>query len=286
MSGRAGGRHRPKLAVWKFASCDGCQLTLLDCQEELLTLAAEVEIAHFTEASSAGVAGPYDISLVEGSVTTAEDVARIAEVRASSRILITIGACATSGGIQALRNFASVTEFTSVVYARPEYISTLATSTAIAEHVPVDFDLRGCPIDRRQLLELLSALLAGRKPAIPRHSVCYECKQRGNVCVMVAHGTPCLGPVTQAGCGAICPAFSRGCYGCFGAAANPGTASLTARLRQLGMTGAQVGRIFSTFNPAAALAAASAAAAIEPGHRSRPVPPAGDSAGPGHPSPE
>jgi sulfhydrogenase subunit delta len=267
MSGRDEEQHRPKLAVWKFASCDGCQLTLLDCQEELLTLAAEVQIAHFTEASSADIAGPYDVSLVEGSVTTPQDAARIGEIRAASGTLVTIGACATAGGIQALRNFADVAEFTSVVYARPEYISTLATSTAIAEHVPVDFELRGCPIDRRQLLELLTALLAGRKPAIPAHSVCYECKQRGNVCVMVAHGTPCLGPVTQAGCGAICPAFSRGCYGCFGPTANPDTASLTARLRQLGMTGAEVNRIFSTFNSAAApFAAASAAAAKEPGH--------------------
>jgi coenzyme F420-reducing hydrogenase gamma subunit len=265
MSGRRDGRSRPKLAVWKFASCDGCQLTLLDCQDELLTLAAEVEIAHFTEATSADVAGPYDVSLVEGSVTTAADVARIGEIRAASGTLVTIGACATSGGIQALRNFASVTEFTSVVYARPEYISTLATSTAIAEHVPVDVELRGCPIDRRQLLELLTALLAGRRPAIPRHSVCYECKRRGNVCVMVAHGRPCLGPVTQAGCGAICPAFSRGCYGCFGPTVNPDTASLTVRLRQLGMTGTDIQRIFSTFNSASA-AFAAAGAAAEPSH--------------------
>ena len=164
---------------------------------------------------------------------------------------MTIGACATSGGIQALRNFADVAEFTSVVYARPEYISTLATSTAIADHVAVDFELRGCPIDRRQLLELLSALLTGRKPGIPAHSVCYECKQRGNVCVMVAHGTPCLGPVTQAGCGAICPAFSRGCYGCFGPVTKPNTVSLTPQLLQLGMAPDAVERVYSTFNVSA-----------------------------------
>lgn len=245
------GTPRPKLAVWKFASCDGCQLTLLNCEDELLTLAAQVEIAHFTEASSAHVAGPYEVSLVEGSVTTAEDVERIREIRAASHRLVTIGACATAGGVQALRNFADVTEFASVVYARPEYVSTLATSTPIAAHVKVDFELRGCPIDRRQLLELLSALLAGRKPAIPGHSVCFECKRRGTVCVMVANGTPCLGPVTQAGCGAICPAFDRGCYGCFGPVAMPGTASLTSQLRHLGMTSTDVTRVFSTFNAAA-----------------------------------
>jgi len=242
---------RPKLAVWKLASCDGCQLTLLDCQDELLAMAAEIDIAHFAEASSAEAAGPYDISLVEGSVSTPQDAERIQRIRDQSQTLITIGACATAGGIQALRNFADVAEFTAAVYARPEYVRTLATSTAIADHVPVDFELRGCPIDRRQLVELISALLAGRKPHIPAHSVCYECKQRGNTCVMAAHGTPRLGPVTQAGCGEICPSFSRGCYGCFGPVAAPNTASLVPQLLQLGMTSDGVERVFSTFNVAA-----------------------------------
>ena len=207
---------RPTLAVWKFASCDGCQLTILDCEDELLTLAGEVQIAHFLEASRDVLPGPYDVSLVEGSITTPADVERIQRVRAMSTTLITIGACATSGGIQALRNFADVEEFTSVVYASPQYISTLATSTAIADHVKVDFELRGCPIDKGQLVEVLSAFLFGRRPDIPDTSVCTECKRRGLTCVMVADGTPCLGPVTHAGCGALCPSVNRGCYGCFG----------------------------------------------------------------------
>ena len=239
----------PKLAVWKLASCDGCQLTLLDCEDELLAVAGAVEIAHFAEAGLESVVeGPYDVSLVEGSVTTERDARRIAEIRAASKFLVCIGACATAGGIQALRNFGDVAEFTSVVYARPEYISTLATSTPVADHVTVDFELRGCPIDRRQLLELLTALLTGRKPQIPSHSVCYDCKLRGTSCVMVSRGVPCLGPVTQAGCGAICPAFGRGCYGCFGPVANPNLAALTAQLRRLGMTETEVDRVFATFN--------------------------------------
>ena len=242
---------RPKLAVWKLASCDGCQLTLLDCQDELLALAAEVDIVHFTEATSADQPGPYDVSLVEGSVTTPMDAERIQGIREQSRTLVTIGACATAGGIQALRNFADVADFAAVVYAQPEYVRTLATSTAIADHVAVDFELRGCPIDKRQLIELICALLARRQPRIPEHSVCYECKRRGNTCVMVAHGTPCLGPVTQAGCGAICPAFGRGCYGCFGPVPEPNTASLTPQLRRLGLTGDGIDRVFSTFNVAA-----------------------------------
>src|SRR5512133_217374 len=202
---------KPKLAVWKFASCDGCQLSVLDCEDELLALAGEVEIAYFLEASSALVEGPYDLSLVEGSITTAEDAERIQRVRRLSRRVVTIGACATAGGIQALRNFADVDDFVGAVYASPEYISTLATSTPISAHVAVDFELHGCPVNKAQLLEVLTAFLHGRRPQISSASVCQECKRRGNVCVMVAHGTPCLGPVTHAGCGALCPAYDRGC---------------------------------------------------------------------------
>jgi len=206
----------PTLAVWKFASCDGCQLTLLNCEDELLAIAGAIQIANFTEASRQVLPGPYDVSIVEGSITTPSDAARIREVREKSRFLITIGACATAGGVQALRNFRD--DLAPVVYASPQYIDSLRTSTPIAEHVRVDFELRGCPIDKRQLIEVIAAFLAGRRPNVRAHSVCIECKRAGRVCVMVAHGTPCLGPMTQAGCGALCPSVGRGCYGCFGPA--------------------------------------------------------------------
>jgi coenzyme F420-reducing hydrogenase gamma subunit len=238
----------PKLAVWKFASCDGCQLSLLDCEDELLAVAGAVQIAHFPEATRAQVKGPYDVSLVEGSITTPHDAERILEVRKASQHLVTIGACATAGGIQALRNFRDVREFISIVYARPEYIDTLATSTAIAEHVQVDFELRGCPINKHQLVEVLAAFLCGRKPSIPTYSVCLECKRRGTVCVMVARGTPCLGPVTQAGCGAICPSYDRGCYGCFGPQETTNTASMSRAWTALGAGERDVLRAFRTFN--------------------------------------
>ena len=241
-------KRKPKLAVWKFASCDGCQLSLLDCEDELLAVAGAVEIANFPEASRAVVRGPYDLSLVEGSVTTPHDAERILQVRAVSKFLVTIGACATSGGIQALRNFQDIGGFIDAVYATPAYISTLGKSTAIAEHVKVDFELRGCPINKRQLVEVLGAFLAGRAPRLPQHSVCVECKLRGTVCVMVAGGTPCLGPVTQAGCGAICPAYRRGCYGCFGPQDSPNTAGLSARWVQLGATEINILRAFRGIN--------------------------------------
>ena len=242
---------RPTLAVWKFASCDGCQLTILNCEDELIPLAGAVQIAYFPEATRGVVAGPYDVSLVEGSVTTPADAERIQEVRRVSGTLVTIGACATSGGIQALRNFADVAEYRSIVYAHPEYLDTLEHSTSIADHVTVDAELRGCPIDKHQLLSVLTALLHGQRPRVPTYSVCVECKRRGNVCVAVAGGTPCLGPVTQAGCGALCPSFSRGCYGCFGPQDSANTASLTERLSFLGMPDGDVHRVFRTFTAAA-----------------------------------
>jgi sulfhydrogenase subunit delta len=242
--------RRPTLAVWKFSSCDGCQLSLLDCEDELLALADRLEIAYFLEASSATVDGPYDVSLVEGSIATPHDAERIREVRACSRRLITIGACATAGGIQALRNFGDVEQFVSTVYATPDFISTLSTSTPISAHVPVDFELHGCPINKHQLLEVIGAHLAGRRPRVRAHSVCVECKRRGTVCVMVAHGTPCLGPVTHAGCGAICPAYDRGCYGCYGPMESPNTASLSARMAELGSEEIDLVRVYRTFNAA------------------------------------
>jgi coenzyme F420-reducing hydrogenase gamma subunit len=239
---------KPKLAVWKFASCDGCQLSLLDLEDELLALADAVELAEFREATSGTVEGPYDLSLVEGSITTAHDAERIRAVREASKAVVTIGACATSGGVQALRNFADVDEFVAAVYASPEYISTLATSTPISAHIPVDFELHGCPVNKHQLLEVVTAFLHGRKPGIASTSVCTECKRRGVVCVTVARGTPCLGPVTHAGCGALCPAYNRGCYGCFGPMETPNTAALVPLLRNLGLTERGVERVFRTFN--------------------------------------
>ncbi len=240
---------RPKLAVWKFASCDGCQLSLLDCEDELLSVAGALDIANFPEASSAFVEGPYDLSLVEGSITTAHDAERIREVRRQSRVLVTIGACATAGGIQALRNFQDVEEFTRAVYATPAYISTLATSTPIGDHVKVDFELRGCPINKRQLLEVISAFLNHRPPRIAAHSVCGECKRRGTVCVTVARGAVCLGPVTQAGCNALCPAYDRGCYGCYGPKELANTGALAAwAAAQFGASDAELQRVFHNFN--------------------------------------
>jgi coenzyme F420-reducing hydrogenase gamma subunit len=239
---------KPKLAVFKFASCDGCQLSLLDAEDELLAVAEAVEIAYFPEARTQELAGPYDVGLVEGSVTTQHDAERIKEIRRRCRYLVTIGACATAGGIQALKNWANVDEFIRSVYATPEYISTLKTSTPIADHVLVDFELRGCPINKNQLVELVTALVVGRKPRVPRYSVCVECKRRGTVCVAVAQGIACLGPVTQAGCGAICPSYNRECFGCYGPKEKPNLLSLTTYYREHGKPPRHLLQLVRNFN--------------------------------------
>ncbi len=238
---------RPKLAVFKFSSCDGCQLALLNLEEELLSLAGEVDIAYFLEARSAIAPGPYDVALVEGSVTTPEDVERIKTIRKDAKFLMTIGACATAGGIQALRNWKDVKEFIRQVYASPEYIHTLDRSTPISAHVAVDFELNGCPINKYQALEVLTALLVGRPPRLPNHSVCVECKRRGTVCVLVAQGIACLGPLTHDGCGALCPSFNRGCYGCFGPMESPNPDALAARLVKDGIPRDQIVRLLRGF---------------------------------------
>jgi coenzyme F420-reducing hydrogenase gamma subunit len=239
---------KPRVAVHKFASCDGCQLALIGLEERLLNLVKAVDIVYFVEARRQTEPGPYDISFVEGSITTPHEADRIQEIRRESKYVVTIGACATAGGIQALRNWKNVKDFAKTVYPNPDYLDTLETSTPISQHIRVDFELRGCPINKEQLYELITALLVGRRPQIPTYSVCLECKHRGSPCVIVSRGVPCLGPVTQAGCGAICPAYNRGCYGCYGPMEAPNTEALGKQMESLGATPAEIMRLFRNFN--------------------------------------
>jgi len=207
---------RPSVAVYKFSSCDGCQLQLLNMEDEILDMARAVDIAYFLEATSEMRPGPYDVALVEGSVTTSHEIERIKKIRRDARLVVALGTCATAGGIQALRNVADSAEYADYVYPHPEYLDYLETVTPISNYIRVDLELWGCPVNKYQVLEVISALLQNRHPNLPPYSVCLECKQRTTVCVLVAQGVPCLGPVTQAGCGGVCPSVGRGCYGCFG----------------------------------------------------------------------
>jgi coenzyme F420-reducing hydrogenase gamma subunit len=243
--------RRPRLAVHKFSSCDGCQLALLNLGEGLLELAERVDIVHFAEFGAVDEDAAADIALVEGSVSTPHEVERIREVRARSKYLIALGACATSGGIQALRNLADAPSWTRAVYATPQFISTLDRVTPLSAHVRVDLELWGCPVNAHQVLAAMHDLLAGVSPAPSRDKLCMECKRQGHVCVVVAHGKPCLGPVTATGCGVLCPAQGRDCYGCSGPAESPNVAALAARLRGLGLRGRDIGQRFLAIHSAA-----------------------------------
>jgi coenzyme F420-reducing hydrogenase gamma subunit len=236
---------KPKLAVFKLASCDGCQLQLLNLEEMLLALAERVEIAYFPEATSHESPGPYDIVLVEGSVTTPHDLARIRRIRDEARTLVTIGACATAGGIQWLRNTAEIEEWKHHVYPSPQWLDVLPTSTPVAAHVKVDHEIHGCPVNEAQVLRVLVRLLLGATPDLPGHSVCLDCKRRGHVCVLVSRGLTCLGPVTRAGCGALCPGLGRECYGCFGPSDGAQVAPLADEFLRLGLTEREIARRFS-----------------------------------------
>lgn len=255
LEGRRTAKSRPRVGVVKFASCDGCQLTILDLEDELLDITERFEFVEFAEATSRRSSGPFDILFVEGSISTPEQAVEIARLREASKVLVTIGACATAGGIQALRTAAEHEAFRAAVYPVPAFVDSLATALPVAAVVPVDIELRGCPIDGRQLVELLTAVATGRRPQLPDQAVCLECKRRGIECVVVTRGLPCIGPVTQTGCGAICPAMGRGCYGCFGPREGANVESLARWYADGPGTGgipaADVGRLFAGFTGAA-----------------------------------
>jgi coenzyme F420-reducing hydrogenase gamma subunit len=243
---------KPKIAVHKFTSCDGCQLAFLNLGEDLLRLAELVDITHFAEMGTVAPGVEVDIAFVEGSVTTREEIERIQAIRANSKYLITLGACATAGGLQALRNgVVNAAEWVSAIYAAPEYIKSLPTSTAIAQYVKVDLELWGCPVTSRQVLAAVRDLLFGVQPLNPADSVCLECKRRGNVCVMVSKGEACMGPVTRTGCGALCPSFGRDCYACFGPAELTNPAALAHRFEGLGLLPERISQRFLFINNAA-----------------------------------
>jgi len=243
---------KPKVAVHKFASCDGCQLAFLTAGEDLLTLSSLVELVHFAEAGPVDPDAQVEIAFIEGSITTAHDIDRIKRIRSNSRYLITIGACATAGGLQALRNYAEAEQWAAAIYAQPEYISSLSTSTPIREHVKVDLELWGCPINTRQVMMVIRDLLFGVQPRIRQEKVCLDCKRQQQVCVMVTQGLPCMGPVTQTGCGAICPRVGRECYACYGPAENSNTQAFGNRLLGLGLLEDDIVRRFRLINNGAA----------------------------------
>ena len=260
MNGRASHSiaFKPRVAVHKFSSCDGCQLAFLNLGEDLLSLAERIDLMHFAEAGPLAPDADVDVAFVEGSVSTPEDLQRIQRIREHSRLLIAIGACATSGGIQALRNQANGAEWAALIYSHPEAIDSLAHSTPLAKHVKVDFELWGCPVSGPQILAVVNALLLGVAPRDQTDKVCTECKRRGHPCVMVSRGEACMGAVTRAGCGALCPGLGRDCYGCDGPAENANTDALAAQFSLLGLKPQAVVQRFQSINSQAPIFLAAA----------------------------
>jgi coenzyme F420-reducing hydrogenase gamma subunit len=258
---------KPTVAVYKFSSCDGCQLSILNLEDELLDLVGAIEIAYFLEARRRILPGPYDIALVEGSITTPHEAERILEIRKQTNILVALGTCATAGGIQALRNFANLDDLALAVYEHPEYLHTLPKSAPLSEHVKVDFELWGCPVNKYQVVEVIQAFMQKRRPMLPTQSVCLDCKRRGIVCMVVAHGVACLGPATRTGCGALCPANGRGCYGCFGPASSVEMKTVIAALLPVERHPGEVRGLFSNIsNYAPAFRAAAETLVSQPNH--------------------
>lgn len=239
----------PRIAVHKFSSCDGCQLAFLNAGEDLLKLTGLVDIRHFLEAGMSEEEADVDIAFVEGSVSTADEVERIQKVRKNSRYVVTLGACATAGGLQALRNLDGSNEaWKHAVYAQPEYITTLDRAEPISQHIKVDLEIWGCPVNGQQVLAAVQQLLLGVVPSLKRDKVCMECKRQQASCVMVVHGMPCMGPVTRTGCGALCPRYQRDCYACFGPAENLNTAAMSRRLGELVPTQTDIARRYLFIN--------------------------------------
>jgi sulfhydrogenase subunit delta len=212
---------KPRIAVFDFACCEGCQLQIVNLEEEILDLLGGADVVEWREAMSEQ-SDEYDIAIIEGSITRPEDEARIKEIRSRAGVLIALGACATIGGINKLKNNFDLDEVKTCVYgadAKKPHLATAMTK-AVDEVVKVDFKVEGCPIDRKEFTYIVRCLLMGKTPEIPEYPVCVECKANGNPCLW-EQGEVCLGPIIKAGCGARCPSNSHRCFGCRGYVDNP-----------------------------------------------------------------
>jgi coenzyme F420-reducing hydrogenase gamma subunit len=212
---------KPRVAVFDFACCEGCQLQIVNLEEELLDLLGVADVVEWREAMSEQ-SHEYDIAIVEGSITRKEDEERLDIIRSRAKILIALGACATIGGINKLKNNFEMEDVKKCVYGKDAdkpHLNTYPTKAA-HEVVKVDYKVHGCPIDRDEFTYVLRSLLLGKKPEIPEYPVCVECKAKGNQCLW-EKGQVCLGPIIRAGCGARCPSAGFRCFGCRGYIDNP-----------------------------------------------------------------
>ena len=227
---------RPRVGIFDFACCEGCQLQIVNLEEELLDLITVVDPVQWREAMSEQN-GEYDIALVEGSITRPEDEEWLREIRARSKRLVALGACATIGGINKLKNRFNIDDVKRYVYGNAADMAHLNTAPtkALDEVVTVDWKVHGCPINNREFAYSLRCVLAGKRPFIPTYPVCVECKMKGNPC-RYEYNEICLGPITRAGCDAKCPSGGFWCYGCRGYVDNPNVNAAKDVMSQYGKT--------------------------------------------------
>lgn len=243
---------KPKIAFFDFACCEGCQLQVVNLEAEMLDVIGAVDIVQFREAMTEK-SDDYAIAFVEGSITREKDIPRLKKIREQAAVLVALGACATIGGVNCLKNFQPLDNVRKYVYGdKADWYETFA-ARPIDAVVPVDYYIHGCPIHKDEFVKVTKALLMGKKPEIPSYPVCVECKKAGNVCVFEL-GMNCLGPVTRAGCGAWCPSYREGCAGCRGLVPDPNTNAEKEVLQKYGLTVEQaIGqfRIFLGYSEAA-----------------------------------
>ncbi len=227
--------NRPRAAFFSFGSCEGCQLQVLSVEERLLELLTAVQIVNFREAMD-DRRDDYEIAFVEGSVIKPEDATEIRRIRAKARILVALGACACLGGVNAIRNRRGMEEIAGEVYGgRRDGVFEALTASPISSVVQVDYEIRGCPIDRAEFIDAVRSLLAGTVPATPPYAVCVQCTLRGTPCLL-ERGLPCVGSVARAGCDAICPAYGAPCEACRGFHDSPNFAALGEAFVRAGLS--------------------------------------------------
>ncbi|MBD3404742.1 MAG: oxidoreductase [Candidatus Lokiarchaeota archaeon] len=246
-----GNNGKPTVGIFGFTGCAGCQLNILNLEDHLLDIIGLVDIKTWVMAKAENDDGPWDVAFVEGSIAKSTDIERIKNIREKSGVLVAIGACATHGGLPALRNFADTDEWKKEVYGDDYERIDAIDIKPVSHYVKVDYALPGCPMDKAEFVEAVKALLIGKTPYIPQYSVCGECKAKENVCLL-KEGKFCMGPVVQAGCDALCPTYGAPCEGCRGPAPEANWAAEVEILKKIGATSEDVKRRFLKYCPSVA----------------------------------
>jgi len=237
---------KPKIAFFDFASCEGCQLQVVNLEMEIPTLLGLVDIVAFREAMTEA-SDDYAIALVEGSITRESDIPRLKKIREHAKILVALGACASSAGLNALKNKMGMARVKTIVYGDQAGLYETFPARPIHAVVPVDYHIPGCPSTRRNLFGWCRHCCWEKKPEIPDYPVCVECKLKDNLCVYEL-GQKCLGPITRAGCGAWCPSNLDACEGCRGYISDPNKNGQADIMAKYGLSAEMIKKEFRLFN--------------------------------------